>query len=83
MRYLTCSVEQTQGVRIVADHDGHSVIVEYLLEKRGKPHIKDDSTRLRCTHSWDVFTREFVGGIRDEEAGLTGGRMSWPSEATL
>lgn len=47
---LTGGIEQAQCVRIITNHYGYCVVVEYCR---------------------DIFTWEFVGGVRNEQAGLS------------
>ena len=69
----TSSIEKTQRIRVVTDHDGDSIVVENLGKKCLR-HVLTKGMSHDDTHSWYIFTREFVCSVRYQKTGL------WPSE---
>lgn len=78
---LTCGIEQSKGVRFITNHDGDSIVIEYLGKKHFDvnnfiPMLSFPDTSiysryiylsfLLSTYSWDVFGRKFVGCIRNK-----------------
>ena len=73
--FHTSSIEQAQRIRVVTDHDGDSIVVENLGKKCLR-HVLTKGMSHDDTHSWYIFTREFVCSVRDQETSLgwKGGR---------
>jgi hypothetical protein len=47
--FLSCCVEESQSVRLTANHDGHGIVIKDLLHEREREREKGGSSR--CTVS--------------------------------
>lgn len=79
---LTSSIEQTQCIRVITDHDGHGVVIEHLSAKRWFGWA-DNATGAPCTHSRDILARELVRCVRYEETRLAGGQRGRPLDRNV
>ena len=82
--FLSCRIEESQGIRLIADPFGFSdqptedITKQYTKMVTTKPRSKGNRRSRNIHHRYciiveyrrNIFRGEFIGGIADEEAGL-------------